>query len=378
MIYCILRTIKTCMEEIYDTNDAFDFAKLSLSTPVAVGSGTFFIRYLMNNTHLYIQPPKCFTKQGILKSGKKLYTDLIFTNENENFIRWMENLESYTQKYIYTNREQWFEGDMEMHDIENYFTSPIKVYKSGKYYNVRTNIQTVLGKPILKIYDENENDVALEDINDKTSVMTILEISGIKCSSRSFQIEIELKQMLTLKPSKLFEKLLLKPTSGNGNDTTTENIDQTQNAMSQNILLKSPQDIEKIHDNTSTTIAEPTQNITVEIEENQHIENISTEKPSNNNLDKKGFHDIDEIEEIDFPLEELKDADIVHIKQRNDIYYSMYKEARKKAKFARDFAVSSYLEAKNIKNKYMLDDVDESDESDVAEDLDFDKNDVSV
>lgn len=378
MIYCILRTIKTCMEEIYDTNDAFDFAKLSLSTPVAVGSGTFFIRYLMNNTHLYIQPPKCFTKQGILKSGKKLYTDLIFTNENENFIRWMENLESYTQKYIYTNREQWFEGDMEMHDIENYFTSPIKVYKSGKYYNVRTNIQTVLGKPILKIYDENENDVALEDINDKTSVMTILEISGIKCSSRSFQIEIELKQMLTLKPSKLFEKLLLKPTSGNGNDTTTENIDQTQNAMSQNILLKSPQDVEKIHDNTSTTIAETTQNITVEIEENQHIENISTEKPSNNNLDKKGFHDIDEIEEIDFPLEELKDADIVHIKQRNDIYYSMYKEARKKAKFARDFAVSSYLEAKNIKNKYMLDDVDESDESDVAEDLDFDKNDVSV
>ena len=42
----------------------------------------------------------------------------------------------------------------------------------------------------------------------------------------------------------------------------------------------------------------------------------------------------------------------------------MYKEARRKAKVARDLALSSYLEAKRIKNTYMLDDIIESDESD--------------
>ena len=165
------------MGEIYDTNDTFDFDKLSLSNPTSVGGGsggTFFIRYLINNSHFYIQPPKCYTKQGIIKSGKKLYTDLIFTNENENFVRWIENLESYSQKYIYSNRREWFEGDMEIHDIENYFTSVLKIYKSGKYYTIRANIQTVLGKPILKIYDEDENNVAFESLNDKTAVITIL------------------------------------------------------------------------------------------------------------------------------------------------------------------------------------------------------------
>jgi len=210
------------MQDIYETNDEFDFSKLTLSSPISTGNGNFFIRFLINNTHLYIQPPKCSTKQGILKSGKKLYTDLIFTNENENLIRWMENLESYCQTSIYTNRNQWFEGDMEIDDIENYFTSIMKVYKSGKYYSIRANIPTGLGKPLLKIYDENGNDVELNKITDKTNVMTILEISGIKCSTRSFQLEVELKQMMTLKANDLFEKVLL--TTPKENNSVEESI----------------------------------------------------------------------------------------------------------------------------------------------------------
>ena len=44
----------------------------------------------------------------------------------------------------------------------------------------------------------------------------------------------------------------------------------------------------------------------------------------------------------------------------------MYKAAIKKAKDARDLALSSFLEAKRIKNTYMLDDVDS--DSDLDED----------
>jgi len=39
------------------------------------------------------------------------------------------------------------------------------------------------------------------------------------------------------------------------------------------------------------------------------------------------------------------------------MYYEMYREARQKAKVARDLALSAYLEAKRIKNTYMLDDI---------------------
>ena len=39
----------------------------------------------------------------------------------------------------------------------------------------------------------------------------------------------------------------------------------------------------------------------------------------------------------------------------------MYYEARRKAKMAKEMALNCYLEAKNIKNTYMLNDLQESD-----------------
>jgi hypothetical protein len=45
----------------------------------------------------------------------------------------------------------------------------------------------------------------------------------------------------------------------------------------------------------------------------------------------------------------------------------MYEEARQKAKVARDLALSAYLEAQQIKNKYMLDDVLDSSSSDESD-----------
>jgi hypothetical protein len=198
------------MEGIYNANDTFKFEKLLLTKPTIISGGNYFIKLLVNDNPLYIQPPKCKLKQGISKAGKRMFADLMFTNENDQFIRWMENLENHCQKNIFNNREQWFDGELEMADIENYFTPPLKVYKSGKFYIIRTNITTMLGKSVFKIYDENEKEVDMDNINENMNIMTILEIQGIKCSARSFQIEIELKQMLVMNPINIFDKCLLR------------------------------------------------------------------------------------------------------------------------------------------------------------------------
>jgi len=89
------------MAGIFDINEPFDFTKLVLTNPTLISGGNYFIRCLVNNSPLYIQPPKCKTKQGILKAGRRYYTDLMFTNEDANFIQWMENLENHCQQYIF-------------------------------------------------------------------------------------------------------------------------------------------------------------------------------------------------------------------------------------------------------------------------------------
>ena len=62
---------------------------------------------------------------------------------------------------------------------------PTQIYVSGKPQNLKQDDRFFTG-----------NIVDIEKINDTSDVMTILEFKGIKCSARSFQIDIEIKQLM--------------------------------------------------------------------------------------------------------------------------------------------------------------------------------------
>ena len=369
------------MDNIYEPDPTFSFDKLVLTKPISVSGGNYFIKFKMNNYPLYIQSPKCRTKQGIVKAGKRFFTDLMFNNENEEFIQWMENLENYSQKYIYEHRAEWFETELEMHDIENSFAPLLKLYKSGKYYLARANVPGVLGKCTLKIYDEQENEVDSETITNNENVITILEIQGIKCSARSFQIEIEIKQMLVLKPEKIFEKCILtkgvKSITQHVETFSNNDLDEIKNMNEENfsppdeIAYESTCETFDIADaSTYNTISNESHEEPVEspIEEPTQESPVEELKVFSNNI-PESFEPV----EIEFNLDELNVDDTIQLKNRNDVYYKMYREAKKKAKMAKDLALSSYLEAKRIKNIYMLDEIDDSD-SDLEEDEEFEES----
>jgi hypothetical protein len=354
-----------------------------MTKPTSIAGGNYFIRCLVKNQPLYIQPPKCKTRQGIVKPGvgKRFYSDLLFTNENEDFIRWMENLENYCQQYIYKNREKWFDGEMDLHDIENYFTSPLKLFKSGKYYIVRTNITTVLGKPTLKIYDENETEQDFETINENTNVMTILEVQGIKCSSKSFQIEIELKQMMVLAPTNMFEKCIIR-TGAAPSKVVNENLDsrnevlQIPDGVENKVELEpAPVPVESINAVNEPPKGEESRSLEEPTETQDQMETSETMETTET-LETQVWQvprDPQELEEVEFNLEKITDDKPMLIKKRDNIYYEMYREAKKKAKAARDLALSAYLEAKRIKNTYLLEDMEDDD--DEEDDYEYDEED---
>ena len=57
------------------------------------------------------------------------------------------------------------------------------------------------------------------------------------------------------------------------------------------------------------------------------------------------------------------------LKKPNQVYFELYKEARNKAKTAKKNALLAYLEAKNIKKTYMLENLNDSD-SDIDNEID--------
>jgi hypothetical protein len=328
------------MSAIIEPNDSFSFDKLTLTSPITMVGGNHFIKYLLNDKPLYIQPPNCKLKQGIVKAGKRAYGDLMFTNENENFIRWMENLEIFSRKIIYNNRAKWFETELEEHDIENSFASPLKIFKSGKYYIARVNVPNTLGKMALKIYDENENIVDSETLKENENVATILEIQGIRCSPRMFQIDMEMKQLLILKPVDLFEKCILKTTQRH----------------------------ESLEESTAPPVVEE-QILTPVVDEPIPMPVVEEPIPTPFIEEEEPIKSSDDLEEFELKLDSISSDETLFLKKRDEVYYKMYREALKKAKIAKELALTSYLEAKHIKNTYMLTDL--SDESDLDEDTEF-------
>jgi hypothetical protein len=61
-----------------------------------------------------------------------------------------------------------------------------------------------------------------------------------------------------------------------------------------------------------------------------------------------------EMVDLDVNLKDAPEESDIHLKTRNDVYYDIYMDAKKKAEEARNLAISAYLEAKRIKELYMI------------------------
>jgi hypothetical protein len=360
------------MDNIVEPTINYDFSNLYLGPPTTLSGGAYFTRIMYNtNKSLYIQTPKSLTKQGFIKSGKKIYTDLMFDNNDTVFINWVENLETKCQELIFNKGQTWFENKLEKDDIETSFSSPFKIFKSGKYYLLRVNV-----KPNIKIFDENNLSINSEDISSDKTIISILEIQGIKFTSRNFQIEIELKQAMVVSPDpfldECFIKKPIKKTTTKEQDNSIEepelNLNSFIKTSAKDLVLKSKETapLEKNLDSVHL--------------EDQFIKpnNIQDQKHANFSLDIEDFNPVpDEEKEEEKEVEEKEDPNIlkefdlsstlennlesITLKKPNQVYYEIYQKARDKAKEAKKNAIVAYLEMKNIKKTYMLDDIDESD-----------------
>ena len=128
--------------------------------------------------------------------------------------------------------------------------------------------------------------------------------------------------------------------------------------------------VDNLDDNEPVQLDDIVQNITItnDVEPNQKLEvkhentiiddslelDIEILEP-NNNEDNLVLKEVD----VDLSLE--NNLETLQLKKPNQVYFELYKEARSKAKLAKKATIIAYLEAKNIKKIYMLDNLDDSD-----------------
>jgi hypothetical protein len=376
------------MDNIIEPNDTFDFSKLSLAHPTGIQGGAYFTSIEYNKKPLYIQTCKSLTKQGFVKTGKKYYCDLMFDKNSESLINWFENLEEKCQKLIFEKRDTWFQNALEENDIESAFNSTIRVYKSGKCYLVRTNIKNNASTnlPAIKIYDEKEVPLTMSDVTNETNIICILEIQGIKFTSRNFQIEIELKQVMVLDNQPVFDNCMIKTNKTNeyylNNTKSEETVKELEHTILETANLETT-NLGNVLTNFDTTVEENKKNtLDNDLTELEPIDIMCDEEKEDDNISLNiDIEDLDNepIEEEDNDaLKEVKDdfkldsLETLQLKKPNQVYFELYKDARNKAKVAKKNAILAYLEAKNIKKTYLIENINDSDS-----DFDAEIDDVS-
>lgn len=338
---------------------------ITFGQPELVTNGTYFTRILYNNNPLYIQTPKCKTKHGFIKSNKKIYTELLFTNTEEDMLGWFEQLDEYCKEFMLLKSTDWFNSSLTKEDIDTLWASTFKLYKSGKNTLIKVNVP-VESIQVIKIYDDAERIKEMDDVTDNTTVQTILEICGIRFTSRSYQLNIELKQMMIINNifHPIFNKCVIKPLYM---ETLSKEPDDESDILK--ILNTSDNKSSvKIADIDLFTI--PKMEITNDIinrvtepqEQIRNLDDIVYKKAVDNNnivelADIGTFENNNSLElepiEIDNLGINITDDDII-IKDPTVIYLEMYNDRINNAKKLLYASKSLFQEAKQIKEKYKL------------------------
>jgi hypothetical protein len=392
----------------YDDKNLNISNNVTLSMPSSVQGGSYFTKIHYAKRPMYMQTPKCVSKQGIITIGKKMYIDLVISNEKDGeFISFLENIEKTCIDIIFEKRHIWFTDELERIDIETAFASIIKSYKNGTSHLLKLNINNtsnhakhgigIGGLQTCFVFDENNNSLKFDDIRPETSLITIIEFEGIKFTSKSFQFEMNARQILIIDEKPIFNSCLIKPKK---KDEQNE-FDEKLNEKNDDDELKETKEPVTLSTITATTIsvasdANAVNNTGEEIQnemknemkeqeseqEQEFIEKKKNEEESlgeikvvkdleiktfqteNEKVNQENVEENDELVEVNLDIPQELDSGFEKIKLQNanEVYYKMYKEAKEKAKSAKKIAVEAYLAAEEIKFTYNL--VDNESDSD--------------
>ncbi len=235
----------------------------------------------------------------------------------------------------------------------------------------KINIKTKAKKQTTKIHnlvDTSEDDTdTLEELNEITDNLDEIDDVQDQETQQAQEIEEPVDTINSSVTTNEKDALTSEEESSESNNkiqeiSETKKINNDLSHDSEDVEEEKKIDIEK-QDNTKNT---------EKIESSENLEEM--ENPTINSLEpsdklenleetitvfQKNSENQDGLEEISLEIDETSP---LTLKNPNEVYLDIYKAAREKAKKAKNEAIKAYLEAKRIKELYLLDVVDTSDE----------------
>lgn len=320
--------------------DFFDFDALDFSNKLTKLNNEYYLCnvYYVSETKtqsLFIQIPQFKFDTNIFHSNIET-THLhnvehfikIKNNNHLYFHKWFEQFEIRIKELIQQKSHKWFKN-LSQDDVEFFYNNTQQnddMYSTYKVFLNKKNNKSPYNQLDIHFFDENGNkvneiDETIMGLLNTNYCYGIVEIKGILFSTETFHIVGNLKQI----------------------QITNKSIDTNTNEKEECLIQMKKQDIHDENNDTTT------------LENQIHI----YDKGETNEEDRDVVSN--EIQEVHIP-ENIKYNNSIVLKKPNDVYKEIYNETKKKAYEYKKKAIQSYLEAKHIKNTYLLSELNNSDD----------------
>ena len=332
---------------MYETTLEFPFSKVSLTNPIAMqGGGAYFAKLTLEGKPIRLQLPKTTTKSGIISTKRECYTDLMYVRETEpSLISWIDAIENKCKDLVNEKKSLWFSNELSNSDIDGMLTPITRTYKGDTMVVMRVTVDTSrrYGSQTCQIYDDKQNKIDDNDfITAEHIIIPLIVLEGIKFTSKSIEIVVKMVQMMVFNPV-----------------TNECMINYKKNEL--------PIEVQKLQ-------------TAVKNDSNNDYNLISTLVDCKHGADTNEFTpkalfrevplgEISELPEID-NNGTLREIDVtvadsvqtIILKDPVELYREMYRVAKEKLRKLKEESFLAFLEAKQIKTKYMIDDLGEDDE----------------
>ena len=191
----------------------------------------------------------------------------------------------------------------------------------------------------INIFDENRNTKEGCDVTNECPIISIIEIQGLRFSQKSFQIDITVKQIMILNKSPIFNSCMIDPS-----------------------IAKEPLESNEVNKESDI---QPKEEVKEDVKED-----LKEEVKNNLDIHLEPVNELG-LEEVTFKDSGLQHLDKLTLKEPTEIYYEMYKEAKKKAKESRKIALQNFLKAKQIKEKYALEEMEDSEDDNEEDEINY-------
>jgi hypothetical protein len=175
--------------------ESIDFTHLAFLDPMTLQSGSYFAPLTYKSQPFYIHAPKCIANQHETKP----ILDLDITNTS--FVTWMDDLDDAIQLETLKHSDAWFVNAIELDDIQSAYIPAVK--------RARGRAVVRCACDDMKVYNEEKQ--LIHDTIKEKSILSILEIKGLKFTEKCFQLVVHGIQAMILNPPLLtFNTCLIK------------------------------------------------------------------------------------------------------------------------------------------------------------------------